>query len=83
MYVEQTRTATLSRLPSVIVPAFAVHWAVMVDKNPISPHVPDRNDHALDSADPFRNGASIKFYAEYLGNCPVDEGVVVGKTKYS
>jgi hypothetical protein len=82
-YVQQIGTATIGPLPSVIVPGFAVHWAVMVDKTRFHLMFRNRDDTALDSADPFRNGASIKFHAEYLGDSPVDEGVVVGKTKYS
>jgi hypothetical protein len=44
-----------------------------------------RNDAALDSADPFRNGATIKFYwhVELNDIYPIDGAVVVGKTKYS
>jgi hypothetical protein len=65
-----------------MVPAFAVHWAVVVGQT--SYHAfRNRDDAALDSADPFRNGASLKFYVEFNDICPVNGIAVVGKTEYS
>jgi hypothetical protein len=74
---------TFSRDPSVIVPAFAVHWAVMVGETRYHLMFQDCDGNALDSADPFRNGASIIFSAEYSSDFTVEEVDVVGKTKYS
>jgi hypothetical protein len=80
-YVEQIHTA--KPLPSVMVPAFAVHWAVVVDKHRFHLTFRDREDGAMDSKDPFRNGASIKFHAEFLDDYTSDKATVVGQTKYS
>ena len=83
-YIQTVGTLNSSTFPRVVVPAFAVHWGVVVGPTIYHLEFEDGNDADLESHDPSRVGTPICFTftkwkrpAECLEALPI-----VGNTKF-
>ena len=83
-YIQTVGTLNSSTFPKVVVPAFAVHWGVVVGPTIYHLVFEDDNDANLECNDPYRDGKPICFtFTKWKRPTECLEALpIVGSTKF-